>query len=124
MQATQSSKTVLVVDDDDDLREMVSQMLELEGFTVCAARNGREALDFLRSNPAPSVIVLDLMMPVMSGQEFREEQLRDQALASIPVVLLTAAYDGRGQALAMGAAGYFSKPVEFDAFFAALRACS
>jgi CheY-like chemotaxis protein len=120
----QTTKTVLVVDDDDDLREMVAEMLELEGFDVRAARNGREALDFLRSNPAPSVIVLDLMMPIMNGQEFRTEQLRDETLARIPVVLLTAAYDGRGQAQAMQAAGYFSKPVEFEAFFEALRAYS
>ncbi len=112
---------MLVVDDDDELRETVSELLELEGFEVRAARNGREALAYLRANPAPRAIVLDLMMPVMNGQEFRAEQLRDEALARIPVVLLTAAYDGRCQAQALKAAAYFSKPVEFEAFFATLR---
>lgn len=116
-----TSCSVLVVDDDDELRDTVTELLRLEGFDVSSARNGHEALEFLRSNPAPHVIVLDLMMPVMNGQQFRQAQLDAPALAAIPVVILTASHNGRQQAAAMGVSDFFSKPVDFDVFIAALR---
>jgi CheY-like chemotaxis protein len=112
---------VLVVEDDDDLRESLVELLQLEGFEVSASANGREALERLRAPGRPSAIVLDLMMPVMSGAEFRAEQLRDPALADIPVLLLTAAHDGRRQAEALRVARYFAKPVAVEALLAALR---
>ncbi|HEU4411085.1 MAG TPA: response regulator [Polyangiaceae bacterium] len=120
--AQQVAKTVLVVDDDDGVRESVAELLELEGFEVRTARNGREALEFLGSNPTPDLIVLDLMMPIMSGREFRDEQLRDGRLAGIPVVVVTASGGGRADAQAMQAAAYFVKPVNFDRFLETLRA--
>ena len=116
-----TSCSVLVVDDDDELRDTVTELLRLEGFDVSSASNGHEALEFLRSNPAPHVIVLDLMMPVMNGQQFRQAQLDAPAFAAIPVVLLTAVHNGRQQAEAMGVSDFFSKPVDFDVFIAALR---
>ncbi|MCU0680953.1 MAG: response regulator [Polyangiaceae bacterium] len=115
-------RKVLVVDDDEDLRESLTALLTLEGFSVEGVCNGREALDYLRTHAPPCVIVLDLMMPVMSGAEFRAEQLRDDALASIPVFVLSASHDGRKQAETMRASGYFPKPLPLEAFFESLRA--
>ena len=82
---------VMVVDDDDDIRETLAGLLEDEGYEAAAFANGREALDALQGGMAPRVILLDLMMPVMDGAEFRRAQLTDPKLAPIPVVLITAA---------------------------------
>ena len=83
------AKRVLVVDDDRDIRELLVELLASEGYEVASAPDGRRALAEARGR-RPDVILLDLMMPVMSGWEFREAQLRDPALADIPVVVVTA----------------------------------
>jgi CheY-like chemotaxis protein len=82
---------VMVVDDDDDIRETLAGLLEEEGYAVAAFPTGLEALDALRGGLGPRVILLDLMMPVMDGAEFRRAQLADARLAGIPVILITAA---------------------------------
>src|SRR6476659_1318338 len=84
--------TVLVVEDDDDLRDVVLQTLERNGFAVAGARDGQEALDWLAREPLPHLILLDLMMPRMSGWEFRRRQLADARLARVPVVVMTATH--------------------------------
>lgn len=82
---------VLVVEDDEDIVDNVRIVLEGAGYHVTAASDGRAALAVLAdSDPLPSVILLDLMMPVMTGYEFREAQLADPRIASVPVVLMTA----------------------------------
>src|SRR5438067_1769607 len=81
---------VLIIEDDADLRDMMAQLLSLEGFQSVAVSNGREALDYLGQGVLPDVILLDLMMPVMDGWEFRRKQQADRALADIPVVVLSA----------------------------------
>ncbi|MCP3167834.1 ATP-binding protein [Myxococcus qinghaiensis] len=83
-------KHILVVDDDVDIRATLSDYLEDEGYSVAGAANGREALEYLRAHPSTSVILLDLMMPVMDGFRFRSEQKNDPKVASIPVVVMTA----------------------------------
>lgn len=85
-----SSKGVLVVDDDQQMRETLSDLLSLEGYEVACAENGQHGLEVLRGGFKPVVIILDLMMPVMNGLEFRMQQLADPALAEIPVVVLSA----------------------------------
>lgn len=82
--------SVLVVDDDPDARELMEMFLTKEGYTVRTACNGREALELLQTI-RPSLILLDVQMPVMDGMEFREHQRRDRALLSIPTVVLTGA---------------------------------
>ena len=82
---------VMVVDDDDDIRETLRGLLEDEGYQVAAHATGPGALGALKAGEAPEVILLDLMMPVMDGAEFRRAQLADPALAPIPVILITAA---------------------------------
>ncbi|MBF5046270.1 response regulator [Aggregicoccus sp. 17bor-14] len=82
---------VLVVDDDADLRQAVCELLEDEGYRVQTAQHGAAALALLRaSSTLPQLILLDLMMPVMDGWQFREAQAADPRLARIPVVVLTA----------------------------------
>jgi CheY-like chemotaxis protein len=88
--------SVLVVEDDRDIRECMADALEMEGYAVMCAGNGREALDQLRRGPRPDLILLDLLMPVMSGWEFRQAQLADPLLAGIPVVIVSASAPGDG----------------------------
>jgi PAS domain S-box-containing protein len=88
---------VLVVDDDDSLRESVCELLEDEGFKTSNADSGETALESLRSGAErPDLIILDLMMPLMNGWQFREAQVKDPDLATIPVVAMTASRDLRG----------------------------
>ena len=84
------NRTVLVIEDDPDVRNALAELLSGEGYQVSATADGAEALDTLRGGLLPSVIVLDLMMPNMDGWDFRRAQLEDPTLAPVPVVLLTA----------------------------------
>jgi CheY-like chemotaxis protein len=83
--------SILLVEDDRDSREALAFVLEDAGHTVASAGNGREALDLLDEEEKPDLILLDLMMPVMNGWEFLGERKRRPGLASIPVMVLTAA---------------------------------
>jgi CheY-like chemotaxis protein len=86
-------KSVLIVDDDVDIREILAETLSEQGFDVATAANGLEALTVLRCLRArPSVILLDLMMPVMDGYGFLEQRRLDPALASIPLAIVTAGH--------------------------------
>ncbi len=85
------TRTILVVEDDQALREAIAEILLDEGLEVARSANGWDALTKLRSGLRPHLILLDLMMPVMDGWEFRSEQLKDPELAQIPVVVMTAA---------------------------------
>jgi CheY-like chemotaxis protein len=82
--------SIMVVDDDPAVREIVGEILSEEGYEVIELANGRAALDCLRSGARPDLILLDLMMPVLDGWHFRREQLLDPTLARIPVVAMTA----------------------------------
>jgi CheY-like chemotaxis protein len=85
---------VLIVEDDADIRESLGDALEFEGYDVATAGNGFEALRLLRSGLKPGVILLDLVMPIMSGWQFRQVQLADPSLAGIPVVVVSASAPG------------------------------
>jgi CheY-like chemotaxis protein len=104
--------TIFIVEDDRDTREMLGQFLELEGFHVETAANGRQALDRLTSGLKANVILLDLMMPVMDGWQFRQEQVRNQELADIPVIVVSAG--GRELIQRVKANAYVSKPVDLE----------
>ena len=81
---------ILVVDDDADIREVLSEVLMDNGHEVVTASNGREALELLRQGLQPCMVFLDLMMPVMDGYLFMEERRSDPTLAAIPVAVITA----------------------------------
>ena len=88
--ARASGHTVLVVDDEPDIRELLTELLTMEGFDVLTAENGADALRVLAGRTADA-IVLDLMMPVMDGRGFRAEQRKDPRISSIPVIVVSAA---------------------------------
>ena len=105
---------VLLVEDDDDLREDLALILTNRGYRIETARNGAEALERLRApGPLPCLILLDLMMPVMNGWEFRAAQLADPAIAAVPVVVMTAA-SPRDPGGALQALAYYQKPIKLE----------
>ena len=87
---SEGNNIVLIVDDDGAVRTALKELFELEGYTVAVAANGRAALNHLNGGLRPCAVLLDLMMPVMDGWDFREQQLRDPELREIPVFILTA----------------------------------
>jgi CheY-like chemotaxis protein len=114
MEAPQETKSIMIVEDDYDVRDALVQVLEYEGYRVASAANGQEAIDRLRDGLSPGLILLDLMMPVMDGRQFRARQMEDPSLAAIPVIIISA--DGRvdQKAAAMGVAAFLKKPIEVD----------
>ena len=109
-QAAAAQPTVLVVDDNGELLEVIREAIEEEGYLVVTARDGEDALDLLRAGATPCVILLDLRMPGMGGEEFRRRQLADPRLAGIPVVGFTGVSDVEARRLAL--ASYLRKPVK------------
>ncbi len=108
-----STRTVLVVDDDDDLRETVREILEDEGYRVETAANGREALRRLLGEEPPRVLVLDLMMPVMDGWQILEELDRNASLSWIPVVVISASNARLSGVRAPRVHEFMSKPLDY-----------
>ena len=105
--------TIFIIEDDVDTREMLGRFLELEGYSIETAANGRQALERLTTSGIRAcVILLDLMMPVMDGWQFRREQVRNEDLARIPVIVVSAA--GRERLQQIEANAYLSKPVDLD----------
>ena len=100
---------VLVIDDNRDIREAIQSALEDEGYATEGAANGREGLDRLQAMARPCLILLDLMMPVMTGIEFLEALNAEPAFAGIPVVIVSA-YDRLAQTA--GATGFLPKPID------------
>jgi two-component system chemotaxis response regulator CheY len=90
MNESSRSMPILVVDDDPDLRETMQDILEMEGWTVRLASNGKEALEVLRQFGKPCLILLDMMMPVMTGEEFLEHVQQDPVLNTYPVIICSA----------------------------------
>ena|SRR3989442_12762271 len=115
-------RPVLVIEDHADTRHMVEEYLTFEGIPTIGAENGLEGLAALRED-RPSVILLDLSMPVMDGWRFRHEQQRlpDRDLAGIPVVVLSALHDCERQAQVLGAVDVIPKPIDFDRMLAMVR---
>ena len=107
-----TTHTVLVVEDDDESRQLLTEILELEGFKVAAASNGAEAWDYLRQSDKPCMIVLDIFMPVMDGRRFRTLQLQDKKLAKIPTIVVSALDPSAINYLA--ALKVFRKPVDIN----------
>jgi DNA-binding response OmpR family regulator len=111
---------ILIVDDDPDIKDLLTALLESEGFQTRSASNGLEALEAIRSH-APDMILLDLMMPVMDGWQFRAEQKRESAISEIPVVVLSAAGNVEKNASVLGAEAWAEKPVDFDGLLHAIK---
>jgi CheY-like chemotaxis protein len=111
---------VLVVDDDDDTRTCVASVLQHEGYAVQEAHNGRDALTILRAGTRPTLVLLDLMMPVLSGWDVLDEIGRVPALVDLPVVIFTAAGEAVAQESVMGRP-LLRKPIDLDLLLEMVR---
>jgi len=104
---------VLVVDDDQDIRETLIEVLDAYGYRAVGAADGLEALARLREPESRwCLVILDLAMPTMDGRAFRAEQLHDPRLSEIPVVLLSARHDVDDVALELKVAAHRTKPIQ------------
>jgi len=111
--------TVLVVEDEEEARNFLMQILEFEGFKVLGFSNGAEALDYLARPEEPCLIIMDIRMPVMDGTQFRSAMLGDTRLAKIPVIIVTALDPSAAAGLAV--LRVFRKPVDVDALLGVVR---
>jgi CheY-like chemotaxis protein len=125
MQLAQQKKSILVVEDDNDIRQCLVDLLEDENYIVHSAENGSVGLKVLSSLiELPGLIILDLMMPVLNGYEFRKLQLLDARLSLVPVVLFSANGNLIEMAELPGVSEIVKKPVDIDELYAlALRYC-
>lgn len=113
--------TVLVVDDDLDIRDTLAMILEASGYRVLTAGEGAEALRRLHDDGPVDLVLLDMMMPGMNGREFREFQRADPSLESVPVIVLTGDSHAREKAEELNAAGFLQKPVELTDLLGAIE---
>jgi CheY-like chemotaxis protein len=111
-----SPKTVLVVEDDVAIRAAVC-----EGYKVFQASDGKQALETLRAGLKPDLILLDLMMPVMSGSRFREEQMVDPMISEIPVIVLSADSNIKNVSEKLRVNRFLRKPVNLDELLATIQ---
>ena len=119
---------VLIVEDDPDTREMLTMLLSTEGFHAVAAEDGLEALHLLRTvrhraPEAPCLVLLDLKMPRLGGNEFRRAQLGDPTVANVPIAVMSGACDLEQRAHAMGAVATLPKPLNVDRLIAVVKRC-
>lgn len=119
-------KSVLVIDDDEDIRETISQALELEGYTVHSAIHGQDGLKVLESldiQDYPGMIILDLMMPVMDGSQFLEfvHTNKKDSFAKIPIVLASAKGNHGDHVHAKLASEVMKKPLDLDELYAVVK---
>jgi len=120
---TEARKSILVVEDDAATRDAVALVLKDEGYSVTGVANSQDALLHLRQTAPPNLILLDLMMPIMNGWEFRKQQTQDPALKSIPMLVISADGAVPQKAAALGAKDYLLKPIDLDKLLEAVQRC-
>jgi CheY-like chemotaxis protein len=115
---------ILIIDDSADVRDTLAELLDITGYEVECAANGQEALGQLRAGVRPQLILLNLMMPVVNGWVFRQVQKQDPALASIPVVVMSAVEDLPSYERDLEAVACLRKPVDVEELLATIaRIC-
>ena len=110
-------RSILVIEDNDDIREAVSDILRSEGYDVHTAANGKEGVDLLPTLPAPTLILLDMMMPVMNGWQFLEAQRAQARMEDLRVVLVSAVSTDKALLNDQGLAqveGLLRKPIQLE----------
>jgi CheY-like chemotaxis protein len=113
-------QNILIVEDNDDIRDSLEEVLRTEGYKTYAVKNGREAVAALKRITGKSLILLDIMMPVMDGRDFIEAQKADSVMATLPVVVVTALEAARALSIGkdpVSAVGYLRKPIALNALF-------
>jgi CheY-like chemotaxis protein len=119
-----SPPNVLIVEDHSDVRRTLAELLQEVGYAVTSAADGQEALDRLRTTPLPNLILLDLLMPVMDGWEFRRRQREDPAIAAIPIVVISGGETSPHSSGFVDAASYLLKPIDVDVLLSTIgRLC-
>ena len=114
---------VLVVDDDPAIRRLIIATLKRDHYEFSEAPNGRDALEVMRRQP-PDVVVLDLMMPIVSGWDVLQERLRDPELMKIPVIIISANREPQlAEAIDKGICAFLPKPFDINALTALVRSC-
>lgn len=115
-----SSRSILIVDDDDDTREAIQEVLEIEGYQVLGLSDGRTALRWLEDSPRPDLIILDLMMPGLNGWQFLEITNAKPQFADLPVLVVTA--DGRvsRDPTSLPCAGFLAKPIDLESLLSSV----
>lgn len=108
------AKRIFVIEDDLHIRESLKEILEIEGYDVISATNGQDALDQLRSGQIADLILLDLMMPIKDGFEFKKEQDQDPVLSKIPVIVMSANSNFAHKKELQTAREHLKKPIELD----------
>ena len=114
-------RTILVVEDDFDIRVLLCNFFESENFDVLSAENGKAALEVLRTTKAPDLILLDLMMPVMDAMEFRRIQESDPKIAGVPVLVMSADPNVDVKRLTLGVNEYVRKPIDVETLLSAVE---
>ena len=114
-------RRVLLIEDEAAIRQELAELLREKGYEVLTAENGEDALASVPVGEPPTLILLDLMMPVLDGWQFRAAQLRRRDLADVPVVIITGGHDAAEEAARLGAVGYLVKPFKWSALLAALE---
>jgi CheY-like chemotaxis protein len=113
----ESSKYVLIIEDNPNINEALAWIFENEGIRVKTARHGLEALALLKQDPLPTVICLDILMPVMDGQLFRQRQKSDPRIADIPTIIMSASLSKREQLENFENEIFLTKPLNIDKLF-------
>ena len=117
-----SAKRILIVEDDTAIREVLTEILEMDGYDVSSASNGEEGLTALTQRPPPDLILLDLMMPIKDGFAFRKEQLAHQEWSAIPVIVLSANANLEAKINSLGRPlPFLRKPVDLETVLESVR---
>ncbi|MBN8230231.1 response regulator [Corallococcus macrosporus] len=113
---TDSAPLILLIEDEEDIRDAVATLLEMEGYRVAQCIHGEDAWKWLKSHPRPDLILLDLMMPVMDGQAFLARLSEERMLEGVPIIVLSGS-----PFRPPGASAYLRKPVAVDPLMEAVR---
>ncbi|NOK21742.1 response regulator [Corallococcus carmarthensis] len=113
---TDSAPLILLIEDEEDIRDAVATLLEMEGYRVAQCINGEDAWTWLRLHPRPGLVLLDLMMPVMDGQAFLAKLSQERMLEGVPIIVLSGS-----PFRPPGAVAYLRKPVAVDPLMEVVR---
>lgn len=110
-ETSKQCSSILVVEDDEDIRSVIEDLLQSEGYNTLSANNGKEALEILEKVQSPCLVLLDMMMPIMNGRQFLDAVMANTCLAPIPVLIVSAIADKTNS---KGSIGFLKKPIDIN----------